>query len=104
MRPESRAKLSRSLKLAYAEGRKTVAIDNTGLRGPETSQWKGDRAKYRAVHARIVNERGRADEHTCVDCHGPARDWSYKRRKGYSTNIADYEPRCTKCHRAYDRL
>ncbi len=96
-----RAKISAGMKRAQARGH--FRVDNTGLRGPETSQWKGDKAKYRAIHARIVNERGRADSYLCVDCGEEARQWSYKGRVGFSPDVNDYEPRCVPCHRAYDR-
>jgi NAD-dependent SIR2 family protein deacetylase len=74
-----------------------------GLRGSQTSQWKGDDASYRAAHARIVAARGKAEEHACVDCGGQAKDWSHRHGAGYSTHPFDYDPRCRKCHYAYDR-
>lgn len=69
--------------------------------------------EYRAAHVRL----GKAREHTCVDCEGPASEWSlnhdadalvsndkYTMGKEYSLNPEDYSPRCRSCHRKYDGI
>lgn len=71
--------------------------------------------KYKAAHTRVLNLRGRAAQHACVDCSGQAYDWSYNGRDPneltqevdgylmtYSPNPAYYEARCRLCHRAFD--
>lgn len=77
-------------------------------RGVANHMWRGDDAGYQATHLRL----GAAAEHSCVDCGGNAQEWSYeggcpdeKRGKSgspYCTHADHYQPRCTKCHRAYD--
>lgn len=100
--PELVAKRSEGLKKAHAEGRMGDYSHLKELSGPQTSQWKGDDIQYRAMHSRIVQVRGRAADHDCVDCGGDAREWSYREPEGFSTNIWDYSPRCLPCHRAHD--
>lgn len=74
-----------------------------GLSGEQTTQWKGDRVGYRALHNRLVETRGRASEYPCADCGDPAKDWSHDGGAGaFSTNLDDYSPRCRRCHLAYD--
>lgn len=68
---------------------------------------------YAAVHKRLMRDVGSPADMACVDCHGPARDWSYNggaaveltdTRSGcpYSADPADYSPRCVSCHRIHD--
>ena len=70
---------------------------------------------YRAMHLRLDQARGKASEHPCADCGGPATEWSYDgqdpmalvgtkngSRVTYSLNPIHYDPRCTPCHRAFD--
>lgn len=77
--------------------------------------WKDDAPGWAAIHKRLARERGKATDYSCVDCHGPAREWSYDGRDAnelvgeangfmlaYSLELAHYEPRCSSCHRKYD--
>lgn len=77
--------------------------------------WK-EEPGYLAAHQRIQRARGKASEHTCVDCGGNAAHWSYDRtgvkelvgvEKGkpitYSLDPWSYSPRCHSCHLIYDR-
>lgn len=70
---------------------------------------------YGSLHTRIQRDRGRADDHACVDCGQQAEQWSYDHtdpnelmhfRDGgeypYSLDINRYEPRCISCHRRFD--
>jgi hypothetical protein len=113
--PEARAKRSESLKRAHAEGRMHV-IDTAGLRGAETSQWKGDDIGYRAAHIRVRNYYGEAtDCELCGTTEGPF-EWAldheaenikveqagrFKGRK-FSPDVGSYFSACLKCHREYD--
>jgi hypothetical protein len=95
------AKRAAGIARAHAEGRMTYDHFR-GLSGPATSQWKGDAIGYRAAHARVVAARGKASERACVDCAGVAMDWSHRHGTALS-DPANYDPRCRKCHSAYDR-
>jgi len=72
---------------------------------------------YRNLHSRLKTARGKAVSYLCVDCGGPAREWSYNhsgidefvtiRDHGraalrYSTDLWQYDPRCRKCHLTFD--
>lgn len=108
------AKRSASAKRAYAEGRVKPARANLGLRGDQTSQWKGDDIGYRAAHARLYVENG--SPLTCAICEGLAHEWALRQDavvrkvesagrfagKEFSTRPSDYFPACRSCHRQYD--
>lgn len=71
---------------------------------------------YAGAHNRVNALRGPAKTHPCVDCGDPAKDWSYDREDpderiavnnhgrglAYSLNPDHYQPRCKRCHAAFD--
>lgn len=74
-----------------------------------------DIVTYAAAHRRIQRDRGLATTHKCMDCAGPAHEWSYlggdpaelvgrngKTVCAYSLNPAYYVARCRSCHRRAD--
>lgn len=75
---------------------------------------KGDVPSWDAVHKRLSREIGSATESVCVDCQGPAQEWSYtyaadadelidtRLRLAYSLDLTHYVPRCVRCHRRFD--
>lgn len=77
---------------------------------------KGDVIKYRSAHISVRLARGSAKTHMCVDCQGPADEWSLRkdapvthigpndrgRLLRYSVDVNDYDPRCKQCHMQYD--
>ena len=84
------------------------------LSGPENWRWLTT-PTYQAVHFRIYALHGAASAYRCVDCGVPAVDWSYNRSGiaervavdhgelvTYSTDTAQYEPRCRACHNHLD--
>lgn len=74
-------------------------------------------AGYGAAHSRVRRDKGSASQHACVDCNGTAYQWSYdhddpdertsteRNSTGmpYSLRSEHYEPRCVRCHKAFDR-
>jgi 3-oxoacyl-[acyl-carrier protein] reductase len=53
------------------------------------------------LHHRVKKARGPASNYPCVDCGGPAQDWSTADPS--SDDVwARFQPRCRKCHRRYD--
>lgn len=93
----------------YLPSRRSAAKRNQ--RGSANHAWKGDGLGYAAAHLRIYAVRGHASAHVCVDCDGPATDWSYiggrpreSQRDGlaYSPDPMSYAPRCKTCHHNYD--
>ena len=114
---EHRRKISEALtgKPLSAEHRTKMAVnaDPELLKRKAATRKKRRRAPetHRAVHRRLYADRGPASNHLCVDCSGPADDWSYDwahwedvaqgirpPRTTFSTNLDAYVPRCTPCH------
>ena len=61
------------------------------------------RGVYERNHSQLRKLRGKASESgPCVDCGGPARQWSQIHGTNGTNPLADYEPRCVKCHSIYD--
>lgn len=76
---------------------------------------KGQYPTWAAIHKRLERQRGRASQRACVDCAGPAKEWSYngsdpgqlvgmfgRSSLAYSLDLTNYDPRCVRCHRVYD--
>jgi len=68
---------------------------------------------YNSAHARLRRMRGNAAEHLCVDCAGPAEQWSYDHgcpderidnKTGYPwcVHLECYSPRDRSCHGLFD--
>lgn len=78
-------------------------------------EYKWGDGGYVSTHNLIRRRRGKAVLFVCVDCGGPAEEWSYDhndpdertRLHGghlvtFSRNPDCYSPRCVRCHRIYD--
>ncbi|QAB18703.1 hypothetical protein Leucomu_12995 [Leucobacter muris] len=76
---------------------------------------KGAEITHAGIHKRLLRQRGKAAAYKCVDCGGPANEWSYDNSDpeelqeylgdslcAYSLSLDHYEPRCTPCHRRFD--
>lgn len=89
--------------------------------GPKNPKWRGDDAGCRAIHDRLITRRGKARDHTCIDCGQPARHWSYQggctsekpRRldaegrvisSPYCVHPEHYVPRCISDHARHDGI
>ncbi len=83
------------------ETKRKISLSNTGKK---SSQWKGDKAKYQALHTWIRTHHGKADY--CVNpmCPGKSSQyqWALKKGRKYSRNIRDYQQMCRSCHRKMD--
>lgn len=68
---------------------------------------------YFSTHAWLGRLLGPAADRTCIECNGPAAEWSYdhndpneridSRGCAYSRDPKCYSPRCALCHRRMDR-
>jgi hypothetical protein len=67
---------------------------------------------YAGWHNHIGRSLGPASRRSCIDCSGPADEWSYDHldlnelvdeARPYSTDPDHYVPRCRSCHRKFDR-
>lgn len=89
-----------------------VAEDYRTVGGEAHHRWTGDDAAYGTVHGRLRDERGRAEDMTCVECGRQAADWAYNHTSGvemydsrgcvYSPDLTAYVPMCKSCHKKYD--
>jgi hypothetical protein len=74
------------------------------------------RLGYGTAHRWVRSDRGPASRQTCVDCGQAAAEWSYAHERAterrfdplmptapFSLDPADYDPRCIRCHKHYDR-
>lgn len=102
--PETNAKRSAGLKRAYAEGRHPHKIDASGLRGEETSQWRGDEAGYGAVHAWLRKYHPKSG--VCEECGEAKRTtYAFKRHpERHTRNRKDYLELCYSCHNRMDDI
>lgn len=73
--------------------------------------WGGTDVSYATAHARVSAAKGKARSHACVDCGGPAQQWSYdyndpneRAGKGGPHGFSPecYSPRCFPCHGMFD--
>lgn len=58
---------------------------------------------YTTRHLRVNKLRGPATKQGCVDCGGPAKEWSQVAGSTGEDPMADYVARCGSCHSKYDR-
>jgi hypothetical protein len=89
-------------------------LEDRTVYGAENPSWRDWNISYETMHAiRLLQSRGRASEHPCIDCGAQAKDWSYNNAadielidewgKRYSFVVSDYDPRCKPCHNRFDR-
>ena len=66
--------------------------------------WKGEKAKYSAIHVWVVKHKGVAS--VCSFCGVTSEktriEWSNKDHK-YRRNLEDYVALCVDCHYVYDK-
>lgn len=82
------------------------------VNAPFQYTWYGEEITYGHAHKRVRNARGAAAGHKCIDCGGPADEWSYDhtdaderyddRGIAFSLDTSRYQPRCVRCHRIAD--
>ena len=57
---------------------------------------------YGAIHWWLRARYGKAAEHLCAECLGPARDWACVGE--YVHDVAEFVPMCRKCHIWFDKI
>ena len=88
--------------------------------GVDSQRWQGDDIAYHSAHARVHRLKGKASNHSCVNCGARAADWAYDHQDEsekvgpahngggvvsivrYSTDPDHYQPMCKCCHRKFD--
>ena len=70
------------------------------LTGVNSSQWKGDKVGYSALHIWVKKVKGKPEK--CKRCGTKENlQWANKDHK-YSRKLEDWIPLCRKCHYYYD--
>lgn len=96
------------------EIRKSTVAEIPPATGKDNPSWKGDAIGYAGAHVRVRSHRGSASTYDCIDCGRQAAHWSFNHdtpsertresdRGYFSIDVADWDPRCVRCHQAYDR-
>lgn len=69
--------------------------------GEANPVWKGDRAKYQALHLRVATLRGKPQQ--CEEC-GTTQERRYEwaNLTGNYQDVMDYRRMCVSCHRKFD--
>jgi len=70
--------------------------------GERNGAWRGDGVGYTALHQWIYKQVGRAVEHLCAECLGPANDWANVSGE-YRRDTEDFIPLCRSCHIIFDQ-
>ena len=84
--------------------------------GHKATHSRRDVISYGAAHDRVRRDRGRVQDHACVDCGLSAQHWSYDHTDpnelfasglsaapiAYSADPDHYSPRCVPCHKRFD--
>lgn len=81
-------------------------------RNEMSARWTTGPISYNHAHKRMYWTGGSASNYACVDCGGRAADWSYDNAdpdelthhdgRRFSASSEHYQPRCKKCHGAFD--
>lgn len=71
------------------------------LTGPANHMWRGDDAKYAALHLRVAAKRGTPDR--CEHCGSTtAKRYEWANLTGRYEDVSDYVRLCVSCHRCMD--
>lgn len=72
-------------------------------RGPRNHAWKGDAAKYAALHLRVESARGKPAICALCDTDDPEVRYEWANLTGEYENPQDYVRLCVTCHRRLDQ-
>jgi polyferredoxin len=87
-------------RLAVPEGHGLYCSKSCAIKSWSSKERTADPV-YSTRHSRVLKARGKAGDQACADCGQQAREWS----QVHGTSGDDpehYEPRCARCHHAYD--
>lgn len=71
-------------------------------RGPLNTSWKGDQARYQAMHLRVEAARGKPSHCSACDSTDPEARYEWANLTGHYEDTHDYVRLCTFCHRRLD--
>lgn len=70
--------------------------------GDANHMWRGDEAKYQALHLRVETVRGKPERCERCGTTDPRKRYEWANLTGRYEDIADYERMCRICHCTYD--
>jgi hypothetical protein len=68
--------------------------------GEANASWKGNEAGYKAMHLRVVTQRGQPSR--CSACDNTVGRIEWANLTGHYEEITDYVRMCVPCHRKFD--
>lgn len=72
--------------------------------GERNSAWKGDQAKYAALHYRVQRARGKASKCDVCGYTGSDRTYEWANLTKNYADVMDYKQMCKSCHSTYDDM
>ena len=92
-----------SLNTFYGKKHSTETIES--MSGENHQNWKGDKAKYKAIHIWVNSYKGRAEicEYCGKSVNETRIEWANIDHK-YRRKLEEYISLCCKCHLDYDKL
>ena len=72
------------------------------LSNKNNGMWKGNNAKYRALHERVRIKRGKPNFCEVCGTSGKRKIYQWANLTGDYANIMDYKRMCVPCHSKYD--
>jgi len=81
--------------------RKKISLSNTGKK---SSQWKGDKVKYQAIHSWLRTKYGKANICENKKCLKKSRQyqWALKKGENYKRDKKKFIMLCRSCHKKLD--
>src|ERR1035441_1967973 len=73
-----------------------------GGQGSKSANWSGNHPSYRALHLRVVAERGRADHCIVYGCDTGSTTYQWANISGEYKDVGDFMPMCVPHHYQYD--
>lgn len=70
--------------------------------GEANHMWKGERAKYKALHLRVAAVRGKPQRCSCCDTTDQHTRYEWANLSGHYDDVNDYARLCVPCHRRLD--
>jgi hypothetical protein len=80
----------------------TKGIARPKVWSENSPNWKGNMAKYKAIHMWVSRHRGKASNKKCAYCDRQASEWSNIDHL-YRRDFSDYVPSCKRCHIKHDK-
>ncbi len=103
---ETKEKISKSgigIKKPHSEEHKrNLRLNHADVKWEKHPYWKGDNAKYSALHRRVEIKRGKPKFCEICKTSDKSKKYHWANLTGNFTDVMDYKRLCLRCHRKYD--